>query len=70
MLRRAWSKSSFSGNDTCCVEACIVDGSIFVRDSKFLREQSNVEADQPMLSYTVDEWNAFVAGVKAGEFDI
>jgi Domain of unknown function (DUF397) len=35
---------------------------IAVRDSK-------KQAASPVLTYTVDEWLAFIQGVKAGEFD-
>jgi hypothetical protein len=45
-----------------CVEvAALRDGSVVVRDGKL--------ADSPVLTYTRGEWAAFVAGVKAGEFD-
>ena len=70
MLGRAWLRSSFSANDTCCVEVKKIDDEILVRDSKFLRNAENDPNEQPMLAYTADEWKAFVAGVKAGEFDI
>jgi hypothetical protein len=33
-----------------------------MRDSK--------DQDGPVLCFTVEEWKAFVAGVKAGEFDL
>lgn len=44
-----------------CVEVRLLDGRIAVRDSK-------VEAG-PVLTYTAEEWLAFIEGVKAGEFD-
>jgi Domain of unknown function (DUF397) len=57
-----WGKSSFSsGNGGACVEAgegaC---GMIHVRDSK-LGDAS------PVLDFTPDEWDAFTAGIRAGE---
>jgi Domain of unknown function (DUF397) len=59
-----WRKSSHSGNGgSDCVEvASNRPGLVAVRDSK----------DQigPTLSFTPDEWRAFVAGAKAGEFDL
>ena len=55
-------KSSFSGGDGC-VETAVSDAHVFVRDSK----QGNAS---PILKFTPDEWNAFIAGVKAGEFDL
>jgi hypothetical protein len=35
---------------------------IHVRDSK--------NPDGPMLTFTSHEWEAFIAGVKSGEFDL
>jgi hypothetical protein len=56
-------KSSFSGGD-CCVEvARLDDGAIAVRHSRSA-------ATGRVLVFTVQEWTAFVAGVKAGEFDL
>jgi len=55
-----FKKSSYSAI-TCVTVAQLGDGTIGVRDSKV--------ADGPMLSFTADEWAAFVAGVKNNEFD-
>jgi hypothetical protein len=57
----SYRKSSFSGID--CVEVS-VDGrrGVFVRDSK--------QRNGPRLQFTPDEWDAFVAGVRNGEFDL
>jgi hypothetical protein len=38
---------------------------IYVRDSK-----QNGMGDQPVLAFTRAEWAAFLAGAKAGEFDL
>ena len=60
-----WTKSSFSngngGNN--CVEVTItpVTRRIAVRNSKDRRD---------ITYFTRDEWTAFLAGVKAGEFDV
>jgi hypothetical protein len=58
-----WFKSSFSSsNGGNCVEvARNLSGIVAVRDSK--------NPDGPVLVFTPDEWQAFVAGVHAGEFD-
>ncbi|MER6582399.1 DUF397 domain-containing protein [Nonomuraea sp. NPDC001023] len=70
-----WQKSSFSGdNGGNCVEIAElknVPGGpehkggqaelVVVRDSK--------DPDGPKLFFTPAEWDAFVAGVKASEFD-
>lgn len=56
-----WFRSSRcdTGN---CVEVMFEDGYVHVR--------SNVNgAMSPALAFTPAEWEAFVAGVKAGEFD-
>jgi hypothetical protein len=55
-----WSKSSFSTNS--CVEAAVYgDGRVAVRDSK--------NPAQGFLLYNANEWSAFLAGVRNGEFD-
>jgi len=57
-----WTKSARSGGNTDnCVEVAFVDGAIAVRDSK--------NPTGPVLLYTRDEWDAFIGGVKDGEFD-
>ncbi|GGL12365.1 hypothetical protein GCM10014719_12950 [Planomonospora parontospora subsp. antibiotica] len=71
--RVMWRKSSLStGGD--CVEVAVVPGDpalaahkadadelYLVRDSK--------DPNGPALAFTQSEWDAFVGGVKAGEFD-
>ncbi len=58
-----WQKSSRSGpNSDNCVEVAFVDGAIAVRDSKHPKG--------PILLFTQEEWDAFVAGAKDGEFDL
>ncbi len=76
-----WTKSSFCGGPANCVEVgfrkaeaskangscvevgeCSCDGGTFyVRDSK--------DPDGPVLMFTSAEWDAFVKGAQAGEFD-
>ncbi len=60
-----WRKSSFSGGNNGsegCVEvAFLPDGGVAIRDTK---DRSLA----PHL-YTATEWHAFLAGVRAGEFD-
>ncbi len=62
--RAQWRKSSYSGsNGGACVEvAVLADGGRAVRDSK--------DPGGPKLAFAPDEWLAFTAGVKAGEFDL
>ena len=61
-----WRKSSFSGGDngngTGCLEvAFLPGGGVAIRDTKDRALAPHV--------YTAAEWDAFVAGVRAGEFD-
>lgn len=59
---RPFRKSSFSAPDAGCVEVGTSDGSIQVRDSKDRRGS--------VLTFNEREWDAFVRGIKAGEFDL
>ncbi|WTW95720.1 DUF397 domain-containing protein [Streptomycetaceae bacterium NBC_01309] len=57
-----WVKSTFSADQNgCCVELAAIDGGIAMRDSN--------DTGRPALCYTREELAAFIAGVKAGEFD-
>ena len=57
-----WTKSSLSLSNGNCVEVASLPGDqIGVRDSK--------DAEGPVLRFTPDEWNAFLGGVRNGEFD-
>jgi Domain of unknown function (DUF397) len=57
-----WRTSSFSGHEGSCVEtALLADGSIAVRNS------NDPEAD--VVFFTRAEMDAWIKGVKAGEFD-
>lgn len=55
-------KSSFSPDAGGCVEVAVVRGTVRVRDSK--------NPDGPVFSFDELEWDSFVKGVKAGEFDL
>ncbi len=66
MRPNVWLKADCA--DNACVEvACVgrtpIPSEILVRDSK-LGEAS------PVLRFTLSEWRAFIAGAKAGRFDI
>jgi hypothetical protein len=57
-----WTKSSLSFANGNCVEmAELSDGTIGMRDSK--------NPDGPVLRFTPVQWEKFLAGAKAGEFD-
>ena len=59
-LEPVWRKSSRSQFNSC-VEVCFVDDRVPVRNSR--------DPAGPVLVFTAAEWDAFVAGVKLGEFD-
>jgi hypothetical protein len=58
----SWIKSSLSFANSNCVEvASLHGGQIGVRDSK--------DSTGPVLRFTSGEWDAFLGGVRNGEFD-
>jgi len=61
MKKNVWIKSTRSGSNGQCVEARDRGDAIDVRDSK--------NPTGPMLTFTLAEWEAFIGGVKDGEFD-
>jgi hypothetical protein len=57
-----WIKSSLSFVHGNCVEVRALPGGQFeVRNSRF--------PDQASLTFTSGEWEAFLGGIRAGEFD-
>jgi Domain of unknown function (DUF397) len=59
-----WRKSRYSGsNGGACVEvADDVVGVVAVRDSK--------DPGGPVLAFRPDDWQAFTAAIKTGEYDL
>jgi hypothetical protein len=69
-----WGKASYSGGNGGCVEVTAThdtsgaphkageDVLYLMRDSK--------DPNGPTLAFTAAEWEAFIAGVKDGEFDL
>ena len=56
-----WHRSSRCANGGCVEVARLGPDEFAVRDSK--------RSDSPVLTYDRQEWDAFIEGVKAGEFD-
>jgi hypothetical protein len=56
-----WKKSTASGS-AGCVEVARAEGKVFVRDSKVPSES--------FLSFSEQEWEEFLVGVRGGRFDI
>jgi len=70
-----WRKSTFSGNGADCVEVSVADArhaptghKSSAADRLFLLRDSK-DPHGPILTFTPNEWLAFVGGVKDGEFD-
>jgi hypothetical protein len=58
-----WTKSSYSAGNGACVEVkSPVLSALAVRDSKV--------PQGPTLAFPADSWNAFVAEVSRGAFDL
>ncbi|MFG1958886.1 DUF397 domain-containing protein [Nonomuraea sp. NPDC049028] len=60
LSRAQWRTSSFSGSNGQCVQVAFVPDHVAVRDSK--------DPHGPALIFTLDEWAAFLAGARDGEF--
>jgi hypothetical protein len=60
-VAEGWHKSSASGGGEC-VEVRIAADCVHVRDTKYRQDAS--------LTFTHDEWRAFLTGVRLGEFEI
>lgn len=56
-----YRKSTFSPDAGGCVEVGVERGTVRVRDTK--------NPDGATLTFNALEWDSFVKGVKAGEFD-
>jgi hypothetical protein len=56
-----WVKSSLSFANGNCVEVQDAPGEVRVRNSR--------DPGQGTLTFTPDEWDAFLGGIRNGEFD-
>jgi Domain of unknown function (DUF397) len=63
IARASWRKSSMSAYNGSCFEiARLQEDRVGVRDTKD-------KGSGPVLVFNQNEWNAFLFGAKAGEFD-
>jgi hypothetical protein len=60
--RAVWRKSTLSNANGCVEVAFVHNNRIAVRDSK--------NRQGPTLEFTPIEWEAFLGGVRGGEFDL
>jgi hypothetical protein len=56
------STTTGPGNDPICVAVKIDSGNVQIRDTK--------DAQDVTLTFTREEWGAFINGVKNGEFEV
>ena len=57
-----WRKSGACNINSNCVEVAVRADGVGVRDSK--------DPGGPALEFTAAEWDAFLAGVRDGQFDV
>jgi len=62
LSQAVWRKSRRSGYDGCVEVAFIEGAQVAVRHSK--------DRSGPVLTFSRAEWEAFVVGVRDGEFDV
>ena len=58
----AWRRSSLCGAHGSCVEVAETP------DGRYAIRNGEASSSSPVLYFSGDEWEAFVGGVKAGEF--
>jgi hypothetical protein len=57
-----WFVPNRSANGSTCVETKFTDDAVFVRN--------NLRPDAGTAEFTHDAWDAFVGGVKDGDYDV
>ena len=62
LTEASWFRSRFCSSDGCVEVAHLTGGGVALRDSKDARKSPHV--------FGREEWSAFIAGVKSGEFDL
>ena len=61
LARAVWFKSTASNTSQGCVEVAHLDNWTVIRDTK--------NPDRPVHYFTPHEWDCFLTGARAGEFD-
>lgn len=56
-MRREWHSACESGE---CIQVCFEDQTVLMRGSR--------DPDGPMLTFTLQEWQAFSEAIRAGRF--
>lgn len=62
-LNHEWRKSTRSNTNGACVKVRVNSGMVEVGDTK-----QDGRPDQPVLSFSPAEWEAFQYGIRNGEF--
>jgi hypothetical protein len=62
-----WTKSTFSAASNCCVEVKQHGDEVFVRDSKYRRSVGNDPSAEPVIAFSLPQWEAFLHDVMNSE---
>ena len=68
-FEQEWStyfKSSWSEQGGNCVEVKHTGDTVFIRDSKYLRNPANDPTAQPIIQVPANEWSTFLVAITAG----
>ena len=66
----SWLKSSYSDISFACVEVSgVPEGYVPSKEGTRVLVRDSKDPDGPVLEFSRDEWDAFLAGVRNGEFD-
>jgi hypothetical protein len=68
--RPTWRKSSHSGAHGHCVEAAVTGRPAGAGGGRALSVRDSKDPDGPVLAFTPSQWEAFIAGIKNGEFGV
>ncbi|WP_069164971.1 DUF397 domain-containing protein [Nocardia altamirensis] len=60
-----WFTSTRSNNGNQCVEVRFEGDAVLIRDSKYRRNPANHPAEEPIVTISAHEWNAFLDTLRA-----